>query len=551
MSTPMQPLLHDALLVLRAPTQAWSAADGSMGSSPIEGFYFSDIRIVSHQAVRIGGQAPEPIANSTPSADRAVFVGLARHLDDAVPDPGVRVEHTRAASSTGIEESLTVSSRLPIPIHTELRVELRLDQTPIDDIKGGKPSLSQPAAESVPEGGVRWSGSGVSTTLASPDADVSVTSTGAIVIRADLVIPAVGSTTIHWSLNSNDAIATVQGATAEVPWASPVLRSGDDRLRRWLKQALGDLDSLRMAMANSPDQTFLAAGAPWFLTLFGRDSLWSARFMLPLGTRLAADTLRTLAGLQGREVSDDTAEEPGKILHELRRQTTAIPGTPVVLPPLYYGTVDATALWVCLLHDAWRWGLAEDEVLALMPNLVDALCWMRDFGDSDGDGLLEYVDRSGHGLANQGWKDSGDSVQWRDGTLSEGPIALCEVQAYAFEAATKGADLLDHFGFDGAEEWRAWAARLQSEFNRRFWIEDAAGPYPAIALDANKRPVDTVTSNIGHLLGTGLLDVRAGHVRRWPTGFLRTQLRIRTTDYVHSVGRLLAAELPRGLRLDS
>jgi glycogen debranching enzyme len=131
---------------------------------------------------------------------------------------------------------------------------------------------------------------------------------------------------------------------------------------------------------------------------------------------------------------------------------------------------------------------------------------MRDHGDSDGDGLLEYVDETGHGLANQGWKDSGDSVQWHDGRLAEGPIALCEVQAYAYEAAVHGADLLDHFGRDGGDAWRAWAERLRDRFRASFWVSDAAGAYPAIALDAAKRPVDTVTSNLGHLLGTGLLD---------------------------------------------
>src|SRR5690606_22743543 len=115
------------------------------------------------------------------------------------------------------------------------------------------------------------------------------------------------------------------------------------------------------------------------------------------------------------------------------------------------------------------------------------------------------IDVTGRGLANQGWKDSGDSVQWRDGALARGPIALCEVQAYAYEAAMHGADLLDAFGRDGAA-WRTWAARLRAAFDTRFWIDDPSGAYPAIALDADKRPVDTVTSNLGHLLGTGLVE---------------------------------------------
>lgn len=226
--------------------------------------------------------------------------------------------------------------------------------------------------------------------------------------------------------------------------------------------------------------------------------------LLPLGTDLAAGTLRTLAARQGTRHDPRTAEQPGKILHELRPGAMDL-GDGSVIPPVYYGTVDATALWVCLLHDAWRWGMAAQEVEALLPAMEAALEWMIADGDADGDGFLEYLDVSGTGLANQGWKDSGDSVQWRDGTLATGPIALCEVQAYAHEAALDGAALLEAFGRPGAAQWRRWAAELSERFRARFWVQDERGPYPAIALDADKRPVDSLTSNIGHLLGTGLL----------------------------------------------
>jgi glycogen debranching enzyme len=155
--------------------------------------------------------------------------------------------------------------------------------------------------------------------------------------------------------------------------------------------------------------------------------------------------------------------------------------------------------------DAFDSGMPEREIEPLLSHVEAALAWMRDYGDADGDGLLEYIDVGGRGLANQGWKDSGDSVQWRSGELARAPIALCEVQAYAFEAATRTADLLDHFGRVG-EPWRLWASRLRDRFNEEFWIDDEDGAYPAIALDADKRPVDSLTSNIGHLLGTGLLD---------------------------------------------
>src|SRR5690606_10174042 len=195
-----------------------------------------------------------------------------------------------------------------------------------------------------------------------------------------------------------------------------------------------------------------------------------------------------------------SAQQPGKILHELRRGTFRIPGEGVALPPTYYGTVDATALWVLLLADIRRAGTPIDELAEFRPALEAALGWMRDSGDQDGDGLLEYLDTTGHGLSNQGWKDSGDSVQWRDGRLAEGPLALSEVQGYAHAAALAGADLLDEFGGDGAP-WRAWGATLRAAFRERFWVEDPAGAYPAVALDGAKRPVDSLTSNIGHLLG--------------------------------------------------
>ena len=182
------------------------------------------------------------------------------------------------------------------------------------------------------------------------------------------------------------------------------------------------------------------------------------------------------------------------------------PGTRCSLPPVYYGTVDATPLWVCLLHDAWCWGLPDDEVAALLPHLEAALAWMADYGDADGDGLLEYIDTTGHGLTNQGWKDSHDAVQWRNGRLATAPIALAEVQAYAYEAATAGARLLDAFARPGADRWRAWALAVKARFREAFWVDDRGGRYPAMALDADKRAVDSLTSNIGHLLGTGLLD---------------------------------------------
>ncbi|WP_375390121.1 amylo-alpha-1,6-glucosidase, partial [uncultured Amnibacterium sp.] len=218
-------------------------------------------------------------------------------------------------------------------------------------------------------------------------------------------------------------------------------------------------------------------------------------------------TLRVLARIQGTATDDATGERPGGIVHELRRGDNALGDGAVVLPPRYYGTIDATPLWILLLHDAWRAGLPDSAVRDLLPALTAALGWLRDAVPADG--FLAYLDTSGHGLANQGWKDSGDSVQWRDGTLASGPIALCEVQAYAHEAALAAVVLLRAIG-DGAEAdgWQRWAADLKARFRPAFWVDDADGGFPAIALDAHGRAVDSLTSNIGHLLGTGILDAR-------------------------------------------
>nr|WP_155840580.1 glycogen debranching N-terminal domain-containing protein [Agromyces luteolus] len=498
--------MNDALAVLRAPTQVWFATDGRLGDAPIHGVYVGDVRLVRAVRISVDGRRPEHLATGGERADRVRIDALVRTLDDPTPDPGVRLVLDREATSNGSTDRITLRSRLPEPVVARVEIEIHPDAAPMDRVKLG---LSDPPA-AAPEleragSAVEWTAEQVRARLRADGLDVRLDA-GLVRLSGTIDVPAMGEATVGWAIETVDAGAVVEGVDTPPSWSPPAVASADDRLGRWIERGLADLDALRMTTTSDPGDEFIAAGAPWFFTLFGRDSIWTARMLLPLGTELAGGTLRVLARLQGVTTDDATAEEPGKIMHELRRGSLALDGADGELPPLYYGTVDATPLWILLLHDAWRWGMPEEEVRALLPNLRAALGWMRDHGDADGDGLLEYVDRSGRGLANQGWKDSGDSVQWRDGTLAEGPIALAEVQGYAFEAARRGADLLEALGESGADEWRAWADRLRGRFHAAFWIEDPAGAYPAIALDVDKRPVDTVTSNMAHLLGTGLLD---------------------------------------------
>ncbi|RKT33528.1 glycogen debranching enzyme [Microbacterium sp. AG1240] len=505
---PLQPLLSDAIIALRAPTQVWSGRSGDIGDAAIDGVYHGDVRHLRSLALTCDGSTIEWISVAPDGPSRVVFGGLLRGLDDPTPDPKVRILRERRVGAGRITETWTLRSQIAEARATDLVLRLTPDFALLHEVKSGVDRPRETRVETA-DATATVTGGSPSFTLSAPGARVSQDD-GEVVATWHLDLDPRGSASVEWSIELADAALVVQTAASAAPWdaASVAASAPDPRLGRWLETALGDLDALRLALPGAPGDEFYAAGAPWFFTLFGRDSIWAARLALPLDVRVAASTLRVLARLQGEKDDPATAQEPGKILHELRGSALEIPGEGIVLPPLYYGSVDSTPLWICLLADAWRAGMPEDEVRDLLPALRGALTWLRESGDSDGDGFLDYIDRLGTGLANQGWKDSGDSIQWRDGRLAEGPIALCEVQGYAYEAALAGADLLDAFGDDTDDTTglRTWAADLKTRFAEAYWVETPEGRYPAIALDHAKNPVDTLTSNIGHLLGTGILD---------------------------------------------
>nr|MBS1899374.1 amylo-alpha-1,6-glucosidase [Actinomycetota bacterium] len=496
--TPLQPLLNDAVIVLQAPTQVWSDQTGDMGSAPIHGVYHGDLRHVRALSVAIEDTEIETIACSAPTPQQAVFAAVLRGVDDDQPDPKVRLDRTRTVGAGRVEERIRVSSHREVPVPIALTVTLAPDFEPLQRVKAGLPDPGTWAWD-----GERASSGPASFALTAPGAAIAVEGV-TLAVRWTTVLEPRSTAEFSFALALEDATLVVTAPADAAHAAVPA--TGDPRLRHWLDRAAGDLAALRLALPAHPDDAFYAAGAPWFFTLFGRDSIWAARLALRQDPAIAASTLRVLARLQGTKKDPATAEAPGKILHELRSGALSLPNEGVHLPPLYYGTVDATPLWVCLLADARDAGMPEAEVRELLPSLRAALSWMTEHGDASGSGFIDYVDETGHGLANQGWKDSGDSIQWRSGRLAEGPIALSEVQAYAYEAAVRGADLLDALGEDGAEGLRAWAADLRARFRAAYWVTTPEGRYPAIALDAHGAAVDTLTSNIGHLIGTGLLD---------------------------------------------
>ncbi|MGN6302764.1 MAG: glycogen debranching N-terminal domain-containing protein [Angustibacter sp.] len=510
MATAAQPFLHDLVTCFRAPTAVLSSADGQIRAHGAQGALHADVRVLSEAVLRVDGTLPEHLS-TTPGrrSGDAHFTGVVRSMGAPGPDPTAVVERWRQVRPGAVEERLVLVNGADGEVTARVELDLAADHAGIDAVKAGRPVAE---ARLLRDGDdVRgWSGADVEVELAAGDAEVLVLADGSAdgVVRVRLAwhvrLGARSRRELTWALRAHDHDAAVVAAPDRASWSTPTVAADDPRLGALLARSLSDLDGLRMVVAEHPDHVFTAAGSPWFFTLFGRDSLWAARMLLPLGTDLAGGTLRTLAAHQGRVSDHSTGEEPGKIPHELRRGHSTHDES--YLPPLYYGTVDATPLWVVLLHDAWRWGLPDAEVRALLPALRAALTWVVEHGDTDGDGFLEYVDHSGQGLANQGWKDSGDAIRFADGTLAEGPVALCEVQGYAYEAAMSGAALLEAFGEPGAATLRTWAGALAQRFRERFWVGEGADRRPALALDGSKRPVDSVTSNIGHLLGTGILD---------------------------------------------
>jgi glycogen debranching enzyme len=276
-------------------------------------------------------------------------------------------------------------------------------------------------------------------------------------------------------------------------------------LKTTYRRSLVDLAALRFSPISAGRHSLPAAGLPWFMTIFGRDSILTSLQALPFNQELAATTLRELALRQGTRIDDFRDEDPGRILHELRYgELTAFEERP---HSPYYGAADATPLFVVLLDEYERWTGDTKLVRELEFEARTALRWIDEYADLQGNGYIAYERRNQEtGLENQCWKDSWDSISYRDGTLPGFPRATCELQGYAYDAKVRGARLARLVWRDPAfaEDLERQAADLKRRFNRDFWVED--GEYFAIALDADGRQVDSLTSNNGHLLWSGIVD---------------------------------------------
>ena len=285
---------------------------------------------------------------------------------------------------------------------------------------------------------------------------------------------------------------------------APNLVTDHDALEHSYNRSMKDLMALRIKDENFDKNLFiLAAGIPWFSTLFGRDSLIVAYQTLIIDPFIAKGTLKTLANFQGKEVNKYKEEEPGKILHEIRFGELAffkkIPHTP------YFGTVDATPLFLILACEYFFHTKDKAFINEIMPNIRLAIKWIDEYGDKDKDGYLEYKKATEQGLDNQGWKDSGDSVHFRDGRIAQAPIAICEVQGYVYRAKKSLSRLFAALGdANKSEALGLEADQLKKKFNKDYWMPK--DKFFAEALDKDKKKVDSFTSNAGQLLWSGIVD---------------------------------------------
>ena len=305
-------------------------------------------------------------------------------------------------------------------------------------------------------------------------------------------------------LRFGEEVGHVRDSLAAWQLRVPQLRASWDALGHAFGQSVSDLASLRMRSDNGAIGRLPGAGVPWFMTVFGRDTIITCLQTLLFGPELARTALEVLAELQAKEDDPSRDAEPGKIVHEVRHGKAAR-----TWHERYYGTADATPLYLILLSEVWRWTDDAALVRDLKGPALAALDWIENYGDRDGDGFVEYERRTEHGLENQSWKDSWDSQRFHDGTLARTPIAPCEVQGYVYDAKRRVAELARDVWRDRelANRLDREAEELRKRFDEAFWVEDRGGFY-ALALDGDKQQVDSLCSNIGHLLWSGIVPPR-------------------------------------------
>jgi glycogen debranching enzyme len=521
------------------------------------GLYHLDTRLISCSALRIGGVRPVLLSGSMGANFRG-SIQLTNPSADRNPDEKVHTTGNVAGRSIGISRDRLLgpegmAERVRIVNHAErslafpVELELGVDCADIFEVRGyprKERGTLLPIALTPSRATFRYDGlDGVRRSVhvafndaatsfgpIDPTSEDEVSQSGSVRFRWDVELAPGERRDIRWTFWSTVAgtpeahapgvdvapgaapttglfpepprINPDDGATAYHAWSrgTTSIQTDHELFNLTLSRSLADL-RLLINDGPGPDQRYVAAGVPWFTTLFGRDALTASLQALAFRPQIAMETLAVLAAYQATEVDDWRDAEPGKILHELRTGEMAgageLPHTP------YYGSVDSTPLWLIVFGATFDWTGDRAFLDRYWPTALRCLEWIDRYGDRDGDGFVEYERRSSRGLLNQGWKDSGDAIRDRNGNGPTMPVALSEVQGYVFDAKRRMAGLARFRGEDElASRLEAEAETLRGRFEEAFWVEDQR--YYAMALDGTKRPLDAIASNAGQCLWSGI-----------------------------------------------
>jgi glycogen debranching enzyme len=506
-----------ALTILEGSTFCVCDHSGDFGW-PTSGFFAKDVRFLGLLELTINGESPLLL-----SSDQVEYFSAAFFLRN--PRAGLAADVLSIARERfvgdGMQDYVRVESHAMEPLTFELALRFGTDFADIFTVKDYDFTLGDPEAAPPFSDPVEPSFDAVNNQFLFVDPESGARTQVILSERGE-----VDGATIRWHIELEpralwsvrvDVYADLEG-DQETPtvverrfgeelvhvreslaaWKLrvPQLRTTWDDLHHSFTRSVADLASLRIrnGLGSLP-----AAGMPWFMTVFGRDTLITCLQTLLYGPELARSALEVLANLQATEDQPEVDAEPGKIVHELRDGKAAARWFRA-----YYGTADATPLYLILLSEVWRWTDDAALVRGFREPALKALAWIDDYGDRDGDGFVEYHKRSPRGLDNQSWKDSGDSQRFSDGRLAQPPIAPCEVQGYVYDAKMRTAELAREVWRDRelAERLEREAAELKRRFDEAFWSDRG---YYVLALDRDKRQVDSLTSNIGHLLWSGIV----------------------------------------------
>jgi glycogen debranching enzyme len=484
------------------------------------GLYTKDTRFLSKFDIKINGQDPILLSSSADENYMAKILLTNPHMEEdgelILWRESVEIERKRLIYDGVLYETLQLKNYYPKPVEFEVSVHVDADFTDMFIVRGFQSGdVGERTGEEVTDRSLSYFYRGTDeverATKIQWDRDaVSVKKEGEVAFKFCLNHGEAHSVTLTISPEINGESGTVIEPDAALQnlkdsygkWESETTSVVTDYapLQRLVDRGIQDL---RVLLTDIGHGQFPVAGLPWFGVPFGRDSLIAALQMLSFNPEIAKGTLLTMASQQGTKVDPWRDEQPGKIMHEIRygelAATNQIPFTP------YYGTIDATPLFLILLSEYTKWTGDLSLAEKLSQNVDAALMWIDEYGDRDGDGFVEYHQESSKGIANQGWKDSGDSIVHRNGDYAETPIALSEVQGYVFQAKQGVAAIYEAQGKrEEAAQLRDQADQLKQRYDEAFWMEDQQ--FHAIALDKDKKQVGTLTTNPGHVLIAEMLD---------------------------------------------